>query len=77
LSVPQVDRVALSRLASETGGRVIDFSDASVQLPLLASAERIVPLVASRAVWDAPVALILFTLLLTAEWVGRKWFGMT
>jgi len=28
-------------------------------------------------VWDAPVALILFTLLLTAEWVGRKWFGMT
>lgn len=76
LSTPQVDRVTLARLASETGGQIIDLSEAPAKLPGIPSAERQVPLVSSQPLWDAPVALVAFILLLTAEWVARKVFGM-
>lgn len=76
LSTPQVDRVSLTRLASETGGRLIELADAAVQLPLIPSAERRVPVVSQQPVWNAPLALVLFAVILTAEWVSRKWFGM-
>ena len=76
LSGPQVDRVALTRLAGETGGRVIELKDAANQLPLIPSAERRVPVVSQQPVWTAPLALAAFAVVLTLEWVLRKWFGM-
>jgi hypothetical protein len=30
----------------------------------------------SRPLWAAPLALIIFTVLITAEWVFRKLYGM-
>jgi len=76
LSTPQVDRVTLARLASETSGAVIDLNDAATKLPGIPSAQRLVPLITSQPLWDAPIALAAFILLLTAEWVARKLFGM-
>ena len=76
LSMPQVDRVSLSRLASETGGKVIELADAAKQLAALPSAERRVPVVSDQPVWNAPLALGLFAVVLTAEWLARKWYGM-
>ena len=76
LSSPQVDRVALTRLAGETGGRVIELADAARQLPLIPSAERRVPVVSQQPIWTAPLALAAFAVVLTLEWVLRKWFGM-
>ena len=76
LSQPEVDRTALSRLAGETGGRVIAFADAARQLPLIPSAQRLIPLISEQPLWNAPLAMAIFVFLLTAEWIARKMFGM-
>lgn len=76
LSSPQVDRTSLARLAGETGGRVIELADATKQLPQIASAERRVPVISNQPVWNAPLALFLFVIVLTSEWIARKVFGM-
>jgi uncharacterized membrane protein len=76
LNTPQVDRVSLNRLANETGGQVIELTEAATKLPQIPSAQRRVPVISNQPVWNAPVALVLFAMVLTAEWVLRKWFGM-
>jgi uncharacterized membrane protein len=77
LAQPQVDRTLLSRLASETSGQVVNFADAGAKLPnLIQSAAKVIPIQTSRPLWDAPLALVLFVLLITAEWIVRKMFGM-
>jgi hypothetical protein len=76
LSTPQVDRTTLARLASETTGEVIELSAAGTRLAAIPSAQRLVPMISSQPLWDAPIALVAFILLLTGEWVARKVFGM-
>jgi hypothetical protein len=77
LAQPQVDRTFLTRLASETLGKVVDLDKAPAVLPnMIQSAARVIPVETSRPLWDAPIALGLFVLLITGEWVGRKMFGM-
>ena len=77
LSQPQVDRTLLSRLASETLGATVTFADAQAKLPpLIPSAAKVIPIEISRPLWDAPLALVIFVLLITAEWIVRKMFGM-
>jgi hypothetical protein len=64
----------LTRLVAGTGGRMLSLADvASLDVP---SAARRVPVVADRALWDAPLALGLIALLLTLEWIGRKFAGL-
>lgn len=76
LESPSVDRSALARLALDTGGEVVPIARAS-QLPgMIASAEKRVPVIVDRALWDAPLALGLLALLLSAEWAGRKFAGL-
>lgn len=77
LSEPQVDRTALARLASETLGQVVPYDQAASALPrLLPSAARVIPIDTSEPLWDAPLAMLLFVLLITVEWVMRKVYGM-
>ena len=77
LDRPTVDRAALQRLAGETGGKLFTLEDAAAGLTTeIKSAERRIPVVTDRALWDAPLALVLIALLLTIEWVGRKVAGM-
>ena len=77
LTEPQVDRQLLTRLAAETLGRPVAFAEARAVLPgMIPSAARIIPIQASEPLWDAPVAMWVFVLLITAEWVLRKVFGM-
>ncbi|HYO07410.1 MAG TPA: hypothetical protein VER17_00425 [Tepidisphaeraceae bacterium] len=77
LSQPQVDRTFLTRLSGETMGQTVDLADAAARLPqLIPSAAKIIPVDTSRPLWDAPLALAIFTLLLTSEWIVRKMFGM-
>jgi uncharacterized membrane protein len=74
---PQVDRVALARLAQETLGRQVSLAAARAELPkLIPSAAKIIPIETSQPLWDAPLALLLFVFLITAEWVLRKVYGM-
>jgi uncharacterized membrane protein len=71
---PRIDLPALSRLA--TSNPVL-LATAQTTLPtLIRSAAKIIPVDTSRPLWDAPLALIIFAILITAEWIGRKMFGM-
>jgi hypothetical protein len=77
LTNPAIDRTLLTRLASETGGEVVPYDQARARLPILIpSAAKIVPIDTSERLWDAPLALLIFVLLITLEWVLRKVYGM-
>jgi hypothetical protein len=77
LSQPQVDRTLLTRLASETLGQTIELAEARAKLPtLIASAAKVIPIESSQPLWDAPLAMVIFVLLITVEWVMRKMYGM-
>jgi hypothetical protein len=48
-----------------------------MELPaLIPSAAKVIPIESSQPLWDAPLAMILFVFLITAEWVLRKVYGM-
>ena len=77
LAEPQVNRTSLARIAAETGGQALSLDEARGRLgDLIPSAARTVALVFSRPLWDKPAAMIIFVLLITAEWVLRKVYGM-
>jgi hypothetical protein len=77
LAQPQVDRASLNRLATETMGQTVNLADAEQKLPnLIQSAAKVIPIESSQRLWDAPLVMILFVFLITAEWVMRKIYGM-
>ena len=77
LVTPQVDRTAMARLAQETMGRQVELSKVASDLPrLIPSAEKKIPIETSQPLWDAPLAMVLFVLLITGEWLLRKVYGM-
>jgi uncharacterized membrane protein len=77
LVTPQVDRTAMARLAQESGGRQVELASVSSVLPrMIPSAEKRIPIETSQPLWDAPLAMVLFVLLITTEWLLRKVYGM-
>lgn len=84
LEQPQVDRTLLSRLASETNAllpgqaepKLLDLASARTDLAKIPSAAQSIPIFSDNPLWDAPLALLIFVLLITSEWVLRKMFGM-
>jgi uncharacterized membrane protein len=72
LADPQVDRTLLTTL-----GRTVELADARTELPkMIRSAAKNIPVDTSAPLWDAPLAMAIFVLLITSEWVLRKLFGM-
>jgi uncharacterized membrane protein len=76
LNDPKVDRTSLARVAEMTGGRVIEFADLGKLPTLIPSAEKDIPLITRNLLSTAPLALLLFTGLITAEWILRKRQGL-
>lgn len=77
LSQPQVNRAAMTALATETDGQLIELADAKTRLPaLIPSAAKVFPVISGQPLWDAPLVLTLFVLIVTIEWVVRKLQGM-
>ena len=77
LAQPQVDRQLLTRLAAETLGQPVSLIEARTKLPqVILSAAKVIPIQSSEPLWDAPLAMWIFVLLITSEWVLRKVFGM-
>jgi hypothetical protein len=89
LNEPQVNRELLSRLATTAGedpggpdlsklwlNAETDPEAVRTELLKIPSAAMIVPVYANQPLWNAPLALVLFVLLITLEWVLRKVYGM-
>ena len=76
LNDPRVARAALSQLAGETDGKLIELANAQAELLAIPSAGRIVPVQTARPIWSSPLVLIALAILLTAEWAARKLAGL-
>ncbi len=77
LAQPQIDRTLLTRLASETLGQTVNLNEAADKLPaMIPSAAKIIPIQTDQPLWNAPLAMLLFVMLIAAEWIIRKAFGM-
>jgi hypothetical protein len=67
----------LSRLASETLGTSLNLAEAREKLPnLITSAAKIIPIQSDQPLWNAPLGMALFVMLILAEWIIRKVHGM-
>jgi uncharacterized membrane protein len=84
LDEPQADRRLLSRLASVTGAvlpgqkepKLIELAAARADMLAIPSAAQSIPRFSDAALWDAPLAMLIFMLLISTEWILRKMFGM-
>ena len=76
LTDPRVDRLQLGRLATETLGKSIELSGAERELASIPSVAKILPVVSAQPLWDAPVTMALFVILLVGEWIVRKLNGL-
>lgn len=77
LADPTVDRRLLTNLSGLSGvGKIVEPADAGAVLPLIPSAARVIPVDTSVPIWSAPLAMALFVLLITVEWILRKAYGM-
>ncbi len=80
-SIPELgfvgrDDETLALLASESGGRVALFTDAGQLLPQIQPKERVEKQETIWRLWDAKLVFGFLLLMLTAEWVWRKWVGL-
>jgi uncharacterized membrane protein len=76
LNDPRVDRIQLSRLASETFGKQIELPDAAAELEAIPSAAKVLPQITGQPLWNAPIAMVMFAVFLSVEWITRKICGM-
>jgi uncharacterized membrane protein len=76
LTDPRVDRIQLSRLASETLGKPIEFASAAAGIEDIPSVAKQMPIINGQPLWNAPITMVLFVLLIVTEWVARKMYGM-
>lgn len=80
LARPAVDMALLRQVAvkNEKTGQpiVLDLAGAAKLPDLIRSAARTIPVLTPEPLWDAPLAFLIFIVLLTAEWVLRKMYGM-
>lgn len=74
---PQTDHPALAALAQDTGGKILA-PDQLNELPTLLPNRqlRLLGIPEIRTLWDRPIVLFALMLLLTTEWLGRKWIRL-
>ncbi len=76
LKEPKVDRASLARIATGTGGQVVELDHAADLPKIIPSAKKDIPLITSGPLWAAPLMLVLFTALISTEWIVRKRQGL-
>ncbi|TVQ62740.1 MAG: hypothetical protein EA379_05075 [Phycisphaerales bacterium] len=73
---PETDHALLARLSSETGGRVFAPEQLDTLPEHLPNRQIRILTERSEPLWDTPLALLIVVLLLTLEWVGRKFIRL-
>ena len=79
LARPAVNMALLRQVAAKDDkGQpiVLDLAGAAKLPGLIPSAARTIPILTPEPLWDAPLAFLIFVVLLSAEWVLRKMYGM-
>ena len=77
LAQPEANINAMKRIAEITQGQLVSYASAIKDLPAkLPDMSREVRDPTNIPLWDAPLAMAVFVLLITIEWVLRKVFGM-
>lgn len=69
----QLDEAGLESLARMTGGKYLRLSDAARVPELVKSLEQEITTEIRDDLWDSPLAIVIVVLLLSAEWILRKW----
>ena len=67
----------MSELAEVTGGSVVHPGDAGSLHELIPDRQYVMPDDITETIWDSKLALLIFVLLITAEWALRKLNGLT
>ena len=73
---PEADHATLKHLAAETEGEMVALDRLDEALGVLRDRSVRVPDDVSETLWDSKLAFILFAMLITAEWILRKAYGM-
>ncbi len=69
---PAADPERLAALAEGTGGQMVPLGSLKNLESLVRNLSRVTPVVVNHPVWSSWLALMVFMVLLTAEWIGRK-----
>ncbi len=73
---PEANHLILERIAEATGGRVVEPDKLAEVFAGIRDRSIRIPDDVTEPLWDSRLALILFALVVTTEWVLRKRFGM-
>lgn len=74
---PQADQAALAALAQQTGGAVIQPDQLATLADKLPNRQvRVLGTPEIDPLWDRPGVYVAFMVLLTLEWIGRKWLRL-
>jgi hypothetical protein len=73
---PEADHETLERIAAITGGRVVNPDELNEAFALIQDRNIRIPDDITEPLWDSRLVFILFVLMITAEWVLRKAFGL-
>jgi hypothetical protein len=73
---PAADHALLAELSEKSGGSVVPVDQLPQLLDKIPDRERRTAADISEPLWNTPLAFALLLLLLTAEWIGRKFLGL-
>ena len=68
--------VLLERIAHATNGRVLELDRLNEELARIKDRSVRIPDDVVEPLWDSKLTILLFALLITAEWVVRKAYGL-
>jgi len=73
---PEADHETLERIAAATGGRVVDLDRLEAVFGTIRDRSVQIPDDITEPLWDSKLVLILFTAMISMEWILRKVFGL-
>lgn len=74
---PQANLALMTELADATGGAVVEPTQLASLLERIPDKQVVIPDDVTESIWDSRLALMIFVLLITTEWIMRKRSGLT